>query len=79
MKNIKITQWRQYSDTVAVQKVDHNNNVMETNFCNLSSEQLYVNHRRINNTKNASEIDMCAFIVDYLINLEKSINKKLEL
>jgi hypothetical protein len=73
MKNIKITQWRQYSDTVAVQKVDHNNNVMETNFCNLSSEQLYVNHRRINNTKNASQINMCAFIVDYLMNSENAI------
>ena len=74
MKNIKITQWRQYSDTVAVQKVDHNNNVMETNFCNLSFEQLYVNHRRINNTKNASQINMCAFIVDYLMNSENAIS-----
>jgi hypothetical protein len=76
MSNITITQWRKYSDTVAVQKVDHNNNVMETNFCNIPSEQLYVNHRRINNTKNASKIDMCAFIADYLIHSENAISPK---
>lgn len=78
MQNIKITQWRKYSITVVVQKVDHNNNVMETKFCNVPSSQLH-NHRRINNTKNESKIYMFAFIVDYLINLESSINKKLEL